>query len=83
MKPDVNDELMFKFGFVRDKLDNPNFNVCGNISYWINKHSIRIITNKDEKLSEEQIIDKIIVNTKFNMKHNMLQLIQSYHIHSE
>jgi hypothetical protein len=81
MKKDVNDKTMLKFGFVRDEMDNPKFNVCGNISYWINNHSIRVITPRNEKISEEEIVKRIIFNARYQAKENVLLCARKYDPH--
>jgi hypothetical protein len=78
MKKDVNDKTMFKFGFVRDEMDNSKFNACGNISYWINSHSIRVITPRNEKLSEEEIVKRIIFNARYQAKEHVLKFAREY-----
>ena len=78
MKKDVNDKTMFKFGFVRSESDNPKFNACGNISYWINDYSIRVITPRNEKLSEKEIVNRIILNTRYQAKDHLLMCARKY-----
>lgn len=57
---DTNDALMRIAGFVRDlEWDSPEFNACGNITYWINELGIKIITNKKHKISLEELVNQV------------------------
>jgi hypothetical protein len=70
IRKDVNDRLMKQFGFYRDQVcDNPKFNSCGNITYWIDDNKIRIVTTKDEKLTPCQIVKRIADNVAYQTRY--------------
>lgn len=57
---DINDALMKQAGFKRHpNMDDPSFNSCGRITYWTNDNGLNLITNKDEKITLERLIQMV------------------------
>lgn len=69
---DINDKLMKEAGFVRcPVMDNPKFNACGNISYWINSNGIRIVTGKDERINLSRLVELVANNVAYITRHQI------------
>lgn len=66
---DVNDKLLRSAGFERDpRLDGPKFNVCGDISYWVNNRGLRIVTSKKVKISMKEFVAAITAQAVYLTK---------------
>jgi len=71
-KPDVNDKLMKEAGFYRDlEWDNVLFNVCGDISYWVNSSGIKVVTVKKDKIFVNELIKRVADNVAYQTRRKM------------
>lgn len=65
---DINDKLMKEAGFRRSAEDDPSFNTCGDITYWINDEGIQFITSKKERLTLKNLVKYVANNVAYQTR---------------